>query len=270
MRLIIVTASVGLLSARQEDCLASWYNKANDTPTLIHVQSGMQEDGELQDDPPDFPTYIIRSKQILGVVPAYTLGINKAMELGADLIACFHDDLEILQQDWDKEVQTLFRLNQDAILAGFGGATGLGTEDIYQTPYNPMHLARQNFYSNLIDAESHGMRSTEFIQCACFDGFSQIGRAKFIHDAYTYLLSLGITHHAYDSAIGALAYRDGGEAWLVPIRCQHYGGMTAVGSSQYQEWAKQQNAKGDQGFWEESHRIVYEELREILPIRIGG
>lgn len=264
MKLTIVTASVAPLPEITNACFTSWGTKADNKFNVIYVLSNANEDKDIQSG----DSWTLKSKEILGVVPAFNIGIQKAKDLGADIIACFHDDLEILQQGWDSTVINFFESNPNAHLAGFGGATGLGTDDIYKIPYRPHQLARQNFYSNMNDAEVHGKRSIEFIQCACFDGFSQIGRTKFISNAYSYLNNLGIVHHAYDSAIGALAYRDDLEAWLIPIRCIHYGGVTAVGSQAYQEWALKKIKDGDQGFWQESHKILYAELMDVLPIRI--
>jgi hypothetical protein len=55
---------------------------------------------------------------------------------------------------------------------------------------------------------------------------------------------------------------------MIPVKCHHAGGQTAVGDQGYQAWAKAKIAGGDQGFWEESHRYFYEELRDVLPLRL--
>jgi hypothetical protein len=46
-----------------------------------------------------------------------------------------------------------------------------------------------------------------------------------------------------------------------------------VGDPNYQQWARQQDPAGDQGFWKQAHRIVYNEFTDVLPIdaaTVGG
>lgn len=208
-------------------------------------------------------------RDVFGVVPAFKRGVDSAVEAGADVIACFHDDLRIDTPGWDHIVTSWFETHPLCGLAGFFGARSLGAGDIYQTPYNPMQLARGGCGSNMEEAEKHGERWTSPRKVVCFDGFSQIGRAEVLQPAFDRLTELGIVHHFYDSAIGAMAARAGWEAWYLPIACHHAGGVTAVGNRAYNEWAKQQKKDGDQGFWEEAHRLGYEELRDVLPLWVS-
>lgn len=206
------------------------------------------------------------NKEPVGVVPAFAVGVREAAADGADLIACFHDDLEILREGWDQEITYHFERTPKCGLACFSGAEGLGAEDIYRSAYSPYQLARQGFFSNMVDAESHGRREGYKRRSAGGDGFSQIGRTEFFVQAWNTLESAGIKHHLYDTILGALAWQAGWECWYLPISCRHAGGMTAVGSAAYQEWAK--NFGGDQGIWDTSHKIGYELLRNVLPIRV--
>lgn len=220
---------------------------------------------------------------ILGVVPAFALGVEKALEEGAEIIACFHDDLLMEQDGWDDTVVNLFKACPRAGLCGFGGAKGLGSDDLYKAPYDPMQLARQGFRSNMRHAEAHGIRSEVAEPVACLDGFSQIGRADFWrgcsvgtapieHQApntnlFTKLQCWGIIHHFYDGMLGAFAKRHGYLVWYLPVQCHHFGGQTAVGDARYTEWAQHQDPKGDGGFWERAHTLGYEQFRDVLPIR---
>lgn len=224
------------------------------------------------------------SKAFLGVVPAFAIGVQKALDDGAEIIACFHDDLLIEQAGWDEEVLRLFKTCPKAGLVGFGGARGLADPNIYQTPYNPMQLARRGFMSNMRDAEAHGARVEAAQPIAVLDGFSQIGRAEFWRGKFRQQPTLpaitavtgtnlfdkmrewGLIHHAYDAALGAFAKQLGWQVWLAPIRCHHFGGRTAVGNAAYQAWAQGQAPGGDQGFWQQAHRIVYDRFKGILPV----
>lgn len=260
-RLVLVTATLGTDVSRA--CLDSWTDHAFY----------------------DLARNLIIVTNTMGVVPAFATGIELALRERpeAEVIACFHDDLLIEQDGWDLEVEYQFTRTPAMGLAGFGGGTGLGHADIYQKPYSPYDLAREGFVSNMRDAEAHGQRATRPTRVACLDGFSQIGRRSFwrgIHRGSTdaklvsgnimqEMADWGITHHAYDSALGAWAKRlDGWEVWMLPVACHHYGGRTAVGEPRYAEWAETIVPGGDRTFWEQAHREVYDRFRAELPIRV--
>ena len=279
-RLVVVTASAN--TERALACFDSWKDRAFYRFELV-IAEGRTADGYI---PP---------------VPAFAAGVAEALEQcpKAEVIACFHDDLLIEADNWDTHVLRVFDQVQDTGLAGFGGARGLGLDEIYKVPYNPHQLARIDFRSNMRDAELHGSREQWTTQVACLDGFSQIGRREFwqgfeptlpvgIHDSdmtdysktaylaqprnrpnlFQQLTYLGFRHHFYDGALGCFAKRLGWKAAMIPVRCHHFGGQTAVADEGYHAWAKTQVAEGDQGFWEEAHRIGYEEFRDVLPIRV--
>ena len=283
MKLTVVTASTDPI--RAASCILTW----NDQPTIIVVNgrdywvSEQAEQTEIQATWLTEPAY-------LGSVSAFRRGVDWALEhTEADIIACLHDDFEIHDQDWATKVLRHFARHPACGLLGFGGALGLGDEDLYQKPYNPMSLARKHFRSNLVDAEAHGIRSLLPERVACLDGFSQIGRRGFwfgrqyVTDGkdrtgfteqpncvrqWTLLEDLGIRHHCYDSILGAIAKRYDWEVWYLPVAGKHHGGRTAVGDAGYQEWAKGQMPGGDQGFWEFAHKVCYQEFKDVLPIRI--
>lgn len=281
-RLVVVTASTNLDRARR--CIESW----GDVP-LVCVLNGAQP-AQIGTTPPN-GTLVI-SAEYLGTVPAFTAGVDLALRdyPDAEVLACLHDDLEILEEGWAEKVVERFQRQPAIGLLGFGGAIGLGDSDIYQKPYAPKQLARIGFRSNLVDAEVHGYRSLLAERVAALDGFSQVGRREF-WSGYTgssgynadheldalqgprerpwhVLADLGLVHHIYDGALGCLAARYGWETWFLPLRCRHYGGSTAVGDEGYQRWAKTQHEGGDHGFWEQGHKAVYEAFRDVLPIRV--
>lgn len=263
-RLLVVTATLDV--SRALDCVDSWQRRA-------FYQ---------------LPITVIRDE--MGVVPAFAKAVAAGLALGAEVIACLHDDLLIEQDGWDLEVLNHFDRHPACGLVGFGGGTGLGAADIYQTPYSPYQLAREGFVSNMRDAEAHGRRSKRAVPVACLDGFSQVGRRGFwagLQHGYRGMETLiddqqklklpnilqqmadwGITHHAYDSALGAWAKRLGWEVWMLPVACHHFGGRTAVGDPRYAEWAETIVPGGDRTFWEIAHAEVYERFRDVLPIRV--
>lgn len=291
----IVTATLDPQAARE--CLASWTAHARGPITYYlvvqarehgHMKSWVSLGPEKVFDGQAHRAYGYHIQEILGVVPAFAVGVQRALEDGHDVIACLHDDLEITDPGWDLWVTKLFKDNPQVGLCGFGGGVGLGDPDIYQKPYNPIQLARRQFVSNMKDATSHGARSLFPVQVACLDGFSQIGQRDFwmgltqgpsgqkpLGNLFQVMQEWGIVHHAYDAALGCFAKRLGWDVWMLPIACHHYGGRTAVGNAEYQRWANDKGvvrdargtmATGDQGFWLKSHQIVYEQFRDVLPI----
>lgn len=299
LSICVVTATTN--PVRSERCVNSWQG----VPGVVVLNGCPGQVGETGiTSVRGYDTFYVLYKpsQYLGTVPAFREGVDFALADSRrfDLIACLHDDLEILDPQWADRVSAYFAANPAMGLAGFGGAIGLGDDDLYKTPYRPEQLARKGFRSNLVDAEAHGIRSLLSERVACLDGFSQIGRREFWEGStartielkrrlrtykdmdsipieitsavgrrpWTILERLGMVHHFYDGALGAIAARYGWETWYLPIACKHYGGQTAVGDSGYQDWAKTQVADGDHGFWEAAHKLGYEAFRDVLPLRV--
>lgn len=256
----IVTATTNI--ERAEPCLTSWEQSATHLPMpLVIIQNG-------------------GTVPYLGTVRAFRQGVDLmlASHPEVDLIACLHDDVLIHEEGWDDAVERCFRRHPQVGLVGFGGAIGLGTDDLYQAPYEPIQLARIGYRSNTVDAETHGTRSLLPERVVCLDGFSQIGRRQFWQGLsprgathlppWDYLELEGFVHHFYDGALGCLAARYGWQVYYLPIHCRHLGGQTAVGDPGYQRWAAAQINGGDLGFWEQAHRTGYDLFRDVLPLRV--
>ncbi len=292
-RLAVVTATLDL--ARATECIASWYTHAAYHPALSIYVVMQGEQAFIRGSHPSI--VLLQEPEILGVVPAFAKGVQVALDSGAEVIACFHDDLLIEEPDWAGQIAVMFERTPIG-LAGFGGATGLGDDDLYRTPYHPTQLARKDFVSNMRHAEAHGRRWPLATRVACLDGFSQIGRREFwegryrdpgVHSSFDELeqrawgrapnlfaqmARWGVVHHFYDGMLGCFAARLGWETWLLPIACHHYGGRTAAGDPRYAAWARLQKTGvtegecGDAGFWMQAHQIGYEQFRDVLPLRV--
>lgn len=236
--------------------------------TPPHEQGSLLMDLEAETDIREYDIVHVNDGY-LGTVPAFAAGYQIAQDKGAEIICCFHDDLRIDAPLWDVQVEKHFKDQPESVLAGFGGAMGVGREGMYVDPFDPMSLARHSFGSDMQNAEAHGERWKEARRVAVLDGFSLIFRSKTqAGNPFQYLANLGVVHHAYDVALGAQVQRGGMQTWFLPIPCHHAGGRTAVADQGYHEWAKTKNHDGDHGFWMDAHSIVYEEFRDVLPFSI--
>lgn len=271
--LVVLTATANLEAAKP--FIESWQQTAAFEWPLIVVENG----GKTEGAPEGRLVLMERADDFLGSVPAFTRGLTLMNHLKMQplVIAAFHDDLTIYGEAWDATILAAFQSKRSLGLAGFSGATGLGDDDIYQTPYRPQQLARKDFVSNLRDAEMHGRRGESVEKVVCCDGFSLIGRASWWLAGVTrmgtmkarpwhFMRDAGVIHHAYDSALGALAARAGYETEFLPVPCHHAGGRTAVANQEYGKWAAPQG--GDGAFWEHAHQWAYAELRDQLPLRV--
>jgi len=289
-RLVVVTATTDVARA------ATFIQRLSQTttrmpPPVVVVQQKTQAWMPMLDG------VVVRSDDYLGVVPAFTRGVEMALRAypSAEVIACLHDDVLMQEYDWDHWLLRHFDNYPSCGLAGFGGAWGLGDVDAGKGEYRPTWLVRRGFMSNMPDAEVHGERSRIAQQVAVLDGFSLCFRRDFLiqrlpteawgskHSIHTpgmyagednlfaLLEKWGVVHHAYDAAMGAFAKDLGWEVWYLPFECQHLGGQTAVGDAGYAEWAKTQTAdsRGDQRFWEEAHGIIWSKLGHLLPFEVG-
>src|SRR5271155_68207 len=73
------------------------------------------------------------------------------------IIAMIHDDVVINQLGWDQRVLREFH-DPSVGLVGFAGALGHGNPRMYEEPFRIPNMVRQNFRSNMADAERHGGR----------------------------------------------------------------------------------------------------------------
>ena len=188
-----------------------------------------------------------------------------------DYLAFIHDDVEIHEKEWQRLVEEFFEMvskREPIGMVGFGGAYGLGTNDLYKKPYDYRQLARIHFVSNMTDAETHGMRQLNAAPVAVLDGFCQIIRTEAYEavGGWPAVLSMGITFHMYDAAMACLLAEQKWTTWMLPISCTHYGGRTST-SKEYDQWLRNKGIDGDQEVHSNAHKIIYDRFRNILPLR---
>ena len=205
-------------------------------------------------------------------------GAVEAMGSGAgpvwlsDLIMFLHDDAGVLDESepWDAHVFRHFEDHPRCGLAGWGGAVGLGRDDIYKTPYDLNQLARIDYQSNMRDWATHGSRATLPLRVAVLDGFCQIFRG----DAYRQMggwqraVQIGISFHMYDAYAACMMARMKWETGLIPTYCHHDGGGTSVKGG-YEDWLKSKGVEGgDTEIHRKAHEIIFSRFRDVLPLRV--
>lgn len=292
-RLVVVTATTNAARFALFQHQLRAHAEDRTVPIVALVQGGHA--------PPMSSGLVLPAPTYKGVVPAFALACQAAIRAypQAEVIACLHDDVEMYEAGWDLKLLAHFDEHPACGLAGFGGAWGLGDEQAGQGEYRPTWLVRRGFMSNMPDAEVHGSRCVEARPVAVLDGFSQVFRVQALvggrlkqdprqvlepyydtppytgQSLFTRLQDWGVVHHAYDAALGIMVHAAGWETWYLPFYCRHLGGQTAVGDPGYATWAFTQrpdagsNHGGDQAFWSEAHRIVWEKLGRLLPFEVG-
>jgi hypothetical protein len=190
-------------------------------------------------------------------------------DLPGDILMFIHDDVEVYEEGWDSKIMKFMDKHPECGMVGFGGASGLGTDDLYKTRYDYHQLARINFMSNLRDAEDHGQRITEPVPCAVLDGFCQIIRREAYNavGGWRAIKSMGLQFHCYDTAMACMLAEKGWGVWVLPIECHHLGGRTSC-SPQYDGWLRKQGIKGDKQVHEEAHKVIYNRFKAILPLKV--
>ncbi len=199
----------------------------------------------------------------IGMVAAYQGLYDKHKD--EDLIVFMHDDVEILDPTWHLLVKQVFKEDLRLAILGFGGATGLGVDDIYKTPYHISQLQRIDYYSNQVGWEIHGKRETGVRDVAVVDGFLMAVRTDFLKQIDGWK-TFGHNFHMYDVWLCLKAIECGWKVKMVGLECDHHGGATST-SAEYMQYCRDNGTTPEREHWE-PHVTVYNGFRHLLPLRI--
>lgn len=228
---------------------------------------------------------VIRNNENVGVLPS----LNQAWQLlkgVTDYIFFTHNDVLIHEPGWgDKIVRILTQQNENRVhgddmgigVAGFYGAKGLGTEDIYMTHYYMHQLIRVGNVSGChrMDPLVHGFRHprAEIEDVAVMDGFSLIVSTQLLNTLGGFDRSYPV-HHNYDNDICLESLDKGYRNIVIAMDAEHMGGRTDVG----EDWATP-FGKTKQQIHTEAHPVLYEKWRPekmrdgthkiCLPVRVS-
>lgn len=176
---------------------------------------------------------VLRNSENVGVLP----GLNQAWTIlknSTDFIFFPHNDLIIYEKNWDDKLVRVLSGLPECGVAAFYGAKGIGTPDIYKTPYQMQQLVRMGNLSACIkmNAAIHGFYwpGGEFNECAVVDGFSLIVRTELLNKLGGFDRSTG-PHHNYDNMISLDSLNQGYKNYVIAMDADHLGGRTDVGES---------------------------------------
>lgn len=205
---------------------------------------------------------VIRNAENVGVRPA----LNQIWENATgDVIVYTHNDVQFYEKGWDDKLRAAFEAHPEAGIIGAYGAKGIGTSDIYETPYVMQQLARQNCVSEArMDKTIHGFRNlrNDFENVAVFDGFFMAIKKELL-DKTKGFSDILPQHHNYDNLICIQSLENGYENIVIKLDIEHLGGRTDT----REDWAKNMG-KGKADIHADAHPPLWEYGKGLLPIRI--
>lgn len=145
----------------------------------------------------------------------------------SDVVAIFHNDVEILQQGWDTEVLRLFVADPKLGMVSFFGCPGIRADGGRGGIVKDMGLG----WSNMIDAEHHGVRITEPRPIAVPDGFALILRRQMLETTGGY----HPLNYNYDICLALQSLAAGFRNMVAPISCRHLGSQSRL-QPDYMDW----------------------------------
>jgi len=270
MKLSIVTGVCGRNEVTRR-WLDSTIANCSQPHELIIVSNGSTDEEDLQLDKwldelssEGWKTFKVESADPLGSTIALNLGIEHAT---GEIIAMLHNDLLVKDKGWDTQLIDFYENTPNAGLVGFAGAKGLGSADIYSTPYVLVQLARNTVYTSLHDWQNHGMQCVEPTKILVLDGLTICAKKED-------LVRLGgfdeqYVHHMYDNDISLTFAYAGLDNYVIPVLCEHLNGQTANFAT-YNEWVKKTHTEdADSGIHRISHQLFYDKWIGKLPARVA-
>ena len=182
----------------------------------------------------------------------------------ANVCGYLHSDLSILEHGWDARVLKEFDDPKVAVV-GFVGARRLGHPDIYKVPYAYTQLARYDVISNLTDAPAHGTRFVGAADVAVVDSCAVFVRHDFLAGLGGWPLDRYPDNtHCTDLWLCCRAHRAGLRVRMVGVGATHAsGGKGDAGA----KWLDARG--GDLAQHRRAHELLYDDFRDVLPVRIG-
>lgn len=202
-----------------------------------------------------WPEIVIKHQDIL---LAYQQGLhesNESNEASADILFTLHDDLRILEPDWDRRVLAEFA-DPAVALVGFAGATGHCHPQMYSHPYHHSSMGRVGFRSNLVNAEQHGARFAGCCNAVVLDGMAFFVRRRVLNEIGGWPLSTPISYYMYMEWLSCMVRRHGYRIRLVGVTVDHLD---------HRSTGLNPNLHPD---FEAEHRFIFDNFRDVLPAAV--
>ncbi|MFW5435053.1 glycosyltransferase family 2 protein [Paenibacillus apiarius] len=201
------------------ECIAHIRSHSCGQLPILIVDNGSR--AEYMDELRSLSDYYIRNEENIGVIPA----MDQAWQvLDTPYIMYLHNDLFILEPEFDVRVNRILTEVPFVGVAGFGGAHSVNCVGV-----------RTSFTSNLVDAESHGTRLLEdYAPSVVLDGMCLIVRKELIQLIGGLVNHFSI-HHYYDMDICLEAIYRGYKVLTIGVPIHHLGSRTAS-QPEYAAW----------------------------------
>jgi hypothetical protein len=212
------------------ECMGSWWNTASQ----------------------EYRTFVCMGKD---VVPALQCCYEETEE---PILAFIQDDVIIYEQNWDLRVLKEFD-DSTVGMVSFGGGIGHCRPELHHVPFRIPNLARQDFISNMREAEIHGSRFRGERDIAVVDGFAVFIRRSILDTWGGFPRGEGV-HVGYfmvwENACCEVR-RQGFRIRVVGVDCHHIGGRTSA----------MHTTEDRQKQYQSEHVYFFEHNKDMIPWR---
>lgn len=219
---------------------------------LVVVDNGSTDDSLSWVDHyvgPHWARYVsIRNTENIGFQRAINQGVRRST---GEIVACFHNDLFLMEFGWDQRVIEEFDRDPSIGLAGFVGAATLERDG-----------GRSGVFSNMHAGHEHGALHAGTRRVAVFDSLSLIFRRTAFDDVGG-MEEVSLNHFSDKDVCCRMASR-GWARQYIGVHCFHSGGTTST-SKDYLDTVS--GSDGDIAIHKEAERRFLENWSHLLPLR---
>lgn len=197
-----------------------------------------------------------------------------------EFIAHMHNDLMVVEQDWDTSIIMAFDVYPKLALIGFvgsneidaGGGRGGGTHTSY--------MGYKYKSGEGSAAEIHGARTRGVVPAAVLDHCAMIWRRTVLAEIPSQDMIDIAPHHFGDRIWCCEVLKAGYHIAMMGIQCDHFGGGSALGiksrHKMYEEWMATHpipydGAASDYAVYHEAEKIFLDRYREqthFIPLKV--
>lgn len=154
------------------------------------------------------------------------IGVTKSLQQALDLcqteiLAFFHDDVLIMDPEWDSKVLEAFDADPLLAMVSFFGCPGVMSDG----QRTGVKAGTTRGYTNMIDADKYGRRRLTPRAIAVPDSFSLIYHCDMVREMGGFDIRF-VPNHGYDHQLALQFLSAGYHNLYMPIRCSHVGNTT--------------------------------------------